>query len=107
MHFVQAKGILSAKNGRFIFSRSDGAAEKHGEFAQAQTSLINVCAFRARMQHDGNSYSVMSPHNARLMSIFRTRCKEHGIETNPDTIFAYLSAFEDAGKNTPAQPELF
>ena len=59
------------------------------------------------MQRYGNSYSVMSPHNARLMNLFRTRCKEHGIETNPDTIFAYLSTFEGAVKNTTAQPELF
>jgi len=59
------------------------------------------------MQRYGNSYSVMSPHNARLMNIFRTGCKEHGIETNPDTIFAYLSAFEDKSRQTPTQMELF
>ena len=35
--------IAYCKSGRFIFSRSDSAAEKHVEFAQAQTSQI-VCA---------------------------------------------------------------
>ena len=59
------------------------------------------------MKGYGNNYSVMSPHNARLMNIFRTRCKENGIETAPDTIFAYLSAFEDKSKQTTAQLELF
>lgn len=59
------------------------------------------------MQRYGNSYSVMSPHNALLMKLFCTRCKENGIETNPDTIFAYLSAFDNVGKNTSAQLELF
>ena len=54
-----------------------------------------------------NGYSVMSPHNARLMNLFRTRCKENGIETNPDVIFAYLSVFEDKSKQTTAQLELF
>ena len=55
----------------------------------------------------GNGYSVMSPHNARLMNLFRTRCKENGIETAPDAIFAYLSAFENKSKQTTAQLELF
>jgi len=59
------------------------------------------------MQRYGDSYSVMSPHNARLMNLFCTRCKENGIETTPDTIFAYLSTFDNVGKNTPAQLELF
>ena len=57
------------------------------------------------MQCYGNSYSVMSPHNSRLMNLFRVRCRENGIEYNPDTIFSYLAAFED--KQTPVQPELF
>mgnify|MGYP001711008973 FL=1 len=59
------------------------------------------------IQRYGNNYSVISPHNARLMNLFRTRCKEHSIETNPDTIFAYLSACEDKSRQTPTQMELF
>jgi len=57
------------------------------------------------IQRYGNNYSVISPHNARLMNLFRTRCKENGIEYSPDTIFSYLTAFEDQRKDT--QPELF
>ena len=57
------------------------------------------------IQRYGNNYSVISPHNARLMNLFRTRCKENGIEYTPDTIFSYLTAFEDQQKD--AQPELF
>ncbi|MGI5100180.1 radical SAM protein [Treponema vincentii] len=57
------------------------------------------------MQRYGNSYSVMSPYNTQLMNLFRTRCKENGIEYNPDTIFSYLTAFED--KQQGGQLELF
>ena len=57
------------------------------------------------MQRYGNSYSVMSPYNARLMNLFRTQCKENGIEYNPNTIFSYLTAFED--KQQDGQLELF
>ena len=68
MHFVQAKGILSAKNGMNLYR---------------------------------------GWHNTRLMNIFRARCKENGIETNPDVIFAYLSAFDKIPGKTNAQLELF
>ena len=57
------------------------------------------------MQRYGNSYSVMSPHNTQLMNLFRTRCRGNGIEYNPDTIFSYLTAFED--KQQGGQLELF
>lgn len=59
------------------------------------------------IQRYGTRYSVMSPHNTRLMNIFRARCKENGIETNPDVIFAYLSAFDKIPGKTNAQLELF
>ena len=57
------------------------------------------------IQRYGNNYSVLSPHNARLMNLFRTRCKENRIEYIPATIFSYLTAFEDQQKD--AQPKLF
>ena len=57
------------------------------------------------IQRYGNNYSVISPHNARLMNLFHTRCKENRIEYIPATIFSYLTAFEDQQKD--AQPELF
>ena len=57
------------------------------------------------MQRYSNSYSVMSPYNTQLMNLFRTRCRENGIEYNPDTIFSYLTAFED--KQQGGQLELF
>jgi len=55
----------------------------------------------------GKSYSLMSAHNARLMNLFRARCKENGIETNPDVIFAYLSAFDKIPEKPNVQLELF
>ena len=57
------------------------------------------------MQRYSNSYSVMSSYNTQLMNLFRTRCKENGIEYNPNTIFSYLTAFED--KQQGGQLELF
>ena len=59
------------------------------------------------IQRYGTRYSVISPHNTRLMNIFRARCKENGIETNPDVIFVYLSAFDKIPGKTNAQLELF
>ena len=59
------------------------------------------------IQRYGTRYSVISPHNTRLMNIFRARCKENGIETNPDVIFAYLSAFDKIPGKTNVQLELF
>jgi len=59
------------------------------------------------IQRYGTRYSVISPHNTRLMNIFHARCKENGIETNPDVIFAYLSAFDKIPGKTNAQLELF
>ena len=59
------------------------------------------------IQRYGTRYSVISPHNTRLMNIFRARCKENGIETNPDVIFAYLSALDKIPRKPNAQLELF
>ena len=59
------------------------------------------------IHHYSSRYSVMSSHNARLMNIFRVRCKENGIETNPDVIFAYLSSFDTITGKTNPQLELF
>ena len=59
------------------------------------------------IQRYGTRYSVISPDNTRLMHIFRTRCKENGIETTPDVIFAYLSTFDKIPGKTNAQLELF
>ena len=59
------------------------------------------------IQRYGTCYSVISPHNTRLMNIFRARCKENGIETNPDVIFAYLSALDKIPRKPNAQLELF
>lgn len=52
----------------------------------------------------GNSYTVMSPHNAPLMKYLRTTCAANGIEHKPDTIFSYLNTLEEKQN---IQPELF
>ncbi len=43
------------------------------------------------IQTYGNAYTVPSPDNARLMEIFRTFCREHGILYTPDACFDYLN----------------
>lgn len=46
----------------------------------------------------GNAYEVPSLNSHELMKIFYTRCKEHGIISNPDKVFEYLHEFpEDTG----------
>lgn len=48
----------------------------------------------------GSAYEISSDHNSRLMRIFYSVCKEHGIEPDVNKNFAYLHEFEDklAGK---------
>lgn len=53
----------------------------------------------------GNSYSCTSPNHAALMKIFREECSQHDILYTPDSVFAYLNAFED--KQTGEQMSLF
>lgn len=53
----------------------------------------------------GNSYSVMSPNNRELMTLFRRICETRGIEHNIGKIFKYLNSLETMQKQ--AQLELF
>lgn len=43
----------------------------------------------------GYSYEVTSDNNEKLMSIFYSECKKHGIVCSNDKIFEYLNTFED------------
>lgn len=43
----------------------------------------------------GLSYEIISPNNAKLMSLFKQICKENGIICRPNEVFSYLSEFED------------
>ena len=45
----------------------------------------------------GNSYVIDSPHSARLMKLFQSFCREHGIMHRQSEIFAYLNKFPDDG----------
>ena len=53
----------------------------------------------------GNSYSCTSPDHVALMKVFREECTQHNILHTPDSVFAYLNAFED--KQTSEQMSLF
>ena len=78
MHFVQAKGILSAKNGMNLYRGCT-----HG------------CIYC-----DSRSACYQIKHTFEDIEI-----KENGIEYNPDTIFSYLAAFNDKQKG--GQLDLF
>ena len=41
----------------------------------------------------GNRYSIESPNNSQLMSLFKKRTSKEGILNNPDEIFRYLAEF--------------
>lgn len=43
----------------------------------------------------GNAYNVESHDSKKLMQIFRTRCKAHGIMYQPDACFQYLREFSE------------
>ena len=39
----------------------------------------------------GNSYQIRSPKAERLSVLFEKRCREHGIVTDPDSLFSYMA----------------
>lgn len=43
----------------------------------------------------GYSYELMSDNHEKLMNIFYSECKKHGIVSNNDEIFKYLQTYED------------
>ena len=43
----------------------------------------------------GNAYEVPSPDSARLMNLFRSFCREHGILYRPDDCFEYLQTMPE------------
>lgn len=53
---------------------------------------------RKYQQKYGNAYEIACDNHQELMKIFQSTCKEHGILSNVDEIFAYLHQFpEDKG----------
>lgn len=46
----------------------------------------------------GNAYECGSPHNKKLMEIYRSACKQHGILYSPNDVFAYMHEFETKDK---------
>lgn len=53
----------------------------------------------------GNQYSIGSPHNHELMSLFHNTCEQNGILHDNNRIFEYLNLFEE--KSTGRQLSLF
>lgn len=45
------------------------------------------------MREYGNSYMLPSPNDKELMTLFRDKCREHGIMYKPDDCFRYLNEF--------------
>ncbi|MCL2438520.1 MAG: radical SAM protein [Coriobacteriia bacterium] len=43
----------------------------------------------------GEDYSILSPHNARLWSIFEATCRKHGIIYRTDDVWSYLGEFPE------------
>lgn len=43
----------------------------------------------------GYSYELLSDNNEKLMDIFKSECKKHGIVCNNNEIFKYMHTFED------------
>jgi len=46
------------------------------------------------VRHFGNSYECPSPYEGALMTLFKSRCAQHGILSDRDALFAYLHTFE-------------
>ena len=43
----------------------------------------------------GNAYELPSPDSAKLMNLFRSFCREHGILYRPDDCFSYMQEFPE------------
>ena len=43
----------------------------------------------------GNAYEIPSPDSAKLMDLFRSFCREHGILYRPDDCFGYMQEFPE------------
>ena len=48
----------------------------------------------------GNAYEVSSPDSAKLMDLFRSFCREHGIMYRPDDCFDYMSRLPEKYRQT-------
>ena len=48
----------------------------------------------------GNAYEVPSPDSAKLMDLFRSFCREHGIMYRPDDCFDYMSRLPEKYRQT-------
>ena len=48
----------------------------------------------------GNSYEVPSPDRERLMDLFRTFCRDHGILCKPEDCFEYMHSLPDKYEQT-------
>ena len=59
---------------------------------------------RKYIENYGNVYEVDSPSGKKLMSVFYQICRENGLESSINRIFAWLHTFEE--KNTASQIEL-
>ena len=59
---------------------------------------------RKYIENYGNAYEVDSPSGKKLMSVFYQICRENGLESSINRIFAWLHTFEE--KNTVSQIEL-
>ena len=46
----------------------------------------------------GDSYMLSSPNSAKLMTLFRDTCKDHGIMYDPEECFRYLNEFPEREK---------
>lgn len=53
----------------------------------------------------GNSFSINSLNNNRLMKLFHEKCEKNGIMHNNKNIFNYINSFEE--KNKFSQLKLF
>ena len=117
MHIVQAKGILSAKDGMNIYrgcshgciycdSRSECYHIEHdfeditvkGNTPMLYVGVVDSCLDmhfpglkEEYIRLYGNNYSINSVRHGELMHLFHVRCKEYGIEDNRPVLKRKLS----------------
>jgi DNA repair photolyase len=77
--------------------------EGNREYFYAQLDRLFPGMKQRYIRSFGNAYVCNSPHNSRLMAIFKEICEQHDILWQTDDVFAYLRLFEQ----NPKQLSLF
>ncbi len=87
-HQYGVKGIICFNMGLTL---KDG----NREYFYKKLKEYDLNLYHLYQRQYGNSYSLVSPHNNELMTLFHKTCEQYGIMHNPEEIFKYRDTYEE------------